>query len=366
MIDFTNPISKNDLKYIFNKIYNNKHIIDNTFFHFKANEIKNIEYNEKLCFKRLQQNFNQYNNILKSIPNNYKNGSRNIIDTFNINYDAILSTINVFKIKNKNIPLIYEFLLKKLVKQIIHENISLNIQYIDINITNNILILEINNIKKEYKLIKFIKKYQKLYPQKYKNCYVDLIISNNWKDILFQSTFKQWTSCTNILNSTTGKFLYNTPVEEILNEDYIVYLVIHNNIHTIDKIMDDIGPNSLSYEYCIWRSIVHAFHSIDNQVLYCPELTAYGIPSHAGLSYYYKIFQKILQYIYNLNNQQNFIFNKNVMVLSTKSFFSDIYGAKATQHKIRLFKPGYIPNKREITIINHYISMFTRRNYRII
>lgn len=285
MINFLNPISDKDLRDIFKKSYSNGKIINNTLFHIKINELEKFECDPDKCFNVLKENFNQYNAILNSISLEYKKGSRIVIDSFEINYESILNTINIFKINNKQIPYIYEFLLKKLIKQIVYENITNDLPLISINILKNLLTIEYNNITKEYKLYKFIRKYQLLYPDKYKNYYVNLVISNDWKDILFQSTFKQWTSCTNILNSNVDSFFSNTPVEEIKNGDYIAYLVIHDNAKTIDDIMNDIGPESLSYEYCIWRSMIHRYKSeCDDQFLYCPELTSYGIPSQARYS----------------------------------------------------------------------------------
>ena len=141
----------------------------------------------------------------------------------------------------KQVPYVYEYLLKKLTRQIVYDNISAN-AITNINIQNNELEVTINKNEKHYKLIKFVQKFQALYPYKYKKCKVSLIISSNWKDILFQSTFKQWTSCTNILNSTVDPFLSYTPYEEILNKDLVAYLVLDNDKYNIDQIMDDIGP----------------------------------------------------------------------------------------------------------------------------
>ena len=146
------------------------------------------------------------------------------------------------KQNGKQIPYVYEYLLKKLVHQIVYNHISSK-AVTNVNVQdNNIEILMDNNTEKQHKLIKFIQKFQMLYPNKYKKCNASLIISSNWKDILFQSTFKQWTSCTNILNSTVDPFLSYTPYEEILNKDLVVYLVLDNDKYNIDQIMDDIGP----------------------------------------------------------------------------------------------------------------------------
>lgn len=158
-----------------------------------------------------------------------------------IDYEEILNSVNVYKANGKQIPYIYEYLLKKLVRQIVYNHISAK-AVTNVNVQDNNIEILTDNIEKQYKLIKLIQKFQLLYPNKYKKCNTSLIISSNWKDILFQSTFKQWTSCTNILNSTVDPFLSYTPYEEILNKDLVAYLVLDNDKYNIDQIMDDIGP----------------------------------------------------------------------------------------------------------------------------
>lgn len=146
-----------------------------------------------------------------------KNGFRKILKNININFEEIITSVNVYRANNKKIPRVYEYIIKKLVKQILLENFK-NIYYINIQIDKNLLNVEFNSGKKlNCKLIKFIQKYQSFKPDKYKCFNVSLVISSNWKDILFQSTFKQWTSCTNLLKSDGQEFCLRTPIEEILN-----------------------------------------------------------------------------------------------------------------------------------------------------
>lgn len=242
MFNFPNQISDSETKELFDILYKKNMSNNSSYFHFNMKELSSVSKEKSL--DKFKQNIAQYNNIIANLSanDNVKKSNRKTIKKILIDYEEIVNSINVYKAVGKDIPYVYEYLLKKLIRQIIRDNISSTaMATIDI-LNNDIEINDINNSEKHYKLIKFIQKFQLLYPEKYKKHTASLIISNNWKDILFQSTFKQWTSCTNILNSSVDKFLSYTPYEEILNQDMIAYLVLDNDMYDINYVMDDIGP----------------------------------------------------------------------------------------------------------------------------
>lgn len=242
MFNFPNQISDSETKELFDILYKKNMSNNSSYFHFNMKELSSVS--KEKCLDKFKQNIAQYNNIIANLSanDNVKKSNRKTIKKILIDYEEIVNSINVYKAVGKDIPYVYEYLLKKLIRQIIRDNISSTaMATIDI-LNNDIEINDINNSEKHYKLIKFIQKFQLLYPEKYKKYTASLIISNNWKDILFQSTFKQWTSCTNILNSSVDKFLSYTPYEEILNQDMIAYLVLDNDMYDINYVMDDIGP----------------------------------------------------------------------------------------------------------------------------
>ena len=242
MFNFPNQISDSETKELFDILYKKNMSNNSSYFHFNMKELSSVS--KEKCLDKFKQNIAQYNNIIANLSanDNVKKSNRKTIKKILIDYEEIVNSINVYKAVGKDIPYVYEYLLKKLIRQIIRDNISSTaMATIDI-LNNDIEINDINNSEKHYKLIKFIQKFQLLYPEKYKKHTASLIISTNWKDILFQSTFKQWTSCTNILNSSVDKFLSYTPYEEILNQDMIAYLVLDNDMYDINYVMDDIGP----------------------------------------------------------------------------------------------------------------------------
>ena len=234
MFNFPNQISDSETKELFDILYKKNMSNNSSYFHFNMKELSSVS--KEKCLDKFKQNIAQYNNIIANLSanDNVKKSNRKTIKKILIDYEEIVNSINVYKAVGKDIPYVYEYLLKKLIRQIIRDNISSTaMATIDI-LNNDIEINDINNSEKHYKLIKFF--------EKYKKHTASLIISNNWKDILFQSTFKQWTSCTNILNSSVDKFLSYTPYEEILNQDMIAYLVLDNDMYDINYVMDDIGP----------------------------------------------------------------------------------------------------------------------------
>lgn len=92
---------------------------------------------------------------------------------------------------------------------------------LNIDIENNKLNIIYTNYKTEidyekiYKLNKFLFKYQQLYPDEFKNITANLIVSCNWQDIFLSSTFKQWTSCMNLINT------YKDHKIKYSNENYV-------------------------------------------------------------------------------------------------------------------------------------------------
>lgn len=124
--------------------------------------------------------------------------------------------------------------------------------------------------------------------------------------------------------------------------------------------MNDIGPNSLSYHNCIWRSIIHKYSSEDGQYLYNAENTEYGIPVCAGISYKYNIFSFINDFIYEKNKKLNFKFDSPAITLKTRKLFSDTHFAYTAYNKVRLFNDK--SQSRYKTLAKMYISLFTR-NY---
>lgn len=64
-------------------------------------------------------------------------------------------------------------------------------------------------------------------------------------------------------------------------------------------------------------------------------------PLQLGISYKYKLFSTLNDYVYNLNKPFNFSNLKFSNVLTTKRFFSDIHFSKTRTNKIRLFNLNY-------------------------
>ena len=205
-------LNKNLLKY------------NNAFFHFNENNLKKyircpnnspvLRFNK---FKRNWENFNihkqslnhffKHNNI--DYPSCFSISSRICIKEIELNYEDILEEINVLKINRQSINYTYKQIIYKLVKSIIIKHIlnNNNLLVLDVDLIENKIHLEYlelknnNTIEKDYKLNKFLQKYQKIYPDEYKNINAWLIVSNNWQDIFLSSTFKQWVSCMNLIRN---------------------------------------------------------------------------------------------------------------------------------------------------------------------
>lgn len=214
----------NEIKNWFNFLRKDLRKNNDCFFHYTEKELKtylknpDLNLSERLFTfikywgnfnnrKRCVQRFFKFNK-LNVYPDCFKNNERIIIKEIDLDFNNILEEINVLKINNKKIPYSYEILLKKLIKSILYNKVFINqqIQYLDINLEQNLIIIEykfneIKLIKKQYKLNKFLLKYQNIYPDEYKHCKAWLIISCNWQDIFLQSTFKSWVSCMNLINT---------------------------------------------------------------------------------------------------------------------------------------------------------------------
>ena len=77
------------------------------------------------------------------------------------------------------------------------------------------------------------------------------------------------------------------------------------------------------------------------QYLYNVENSEYGIPVSAGLSYKYRLFSILNDYIYDINKSFDFQIADLNIILKTRRFFSDIHFTKTKTNKIRLFNINY-------------------------
>lgn len=182
-------------------------------------------------FKRNWENFNNHKQLLfhffnhnsVNYPEIFKNTSRICIAEVSINFQDILEEINVLRINQHKIPYAYYQIIYKLVKQILINHIlsESELLFLTVDIELNLIKLEYKSlvnehiILKEYKLNKFLYKYQSIYPDDYKHINAWLIVSSNWQDIFLSSTFKQWTSCMNLINTYKDKKI------KYSNENYV-------------------------------------------------------------------------------------------------------------------------------------------------
>lgn len=237
---------------------------NNQYFHF--NELNLIKYlknpNNSIKyrynkFKRNWENFNSHKQLLYhffehgdkfNYPSIFDNNQRICIDEITIDYQQILEEINVLKINKQNISYAYIQIISNLVKEILYNNVLHNNQIllIDIDVINNNIEVQYKNIEldkiyvKQYKLNKFLYKYQKFYPEQYKQIKAKLIVSNNWQDIFLSSTFKQWVSCMNLINTYKDHKIKYSNENYIKSGCLIAYLILDlNDGKTIDQIMND-------------------------------------------------------------------------------------------------------------------------------
>lgn len=201
------------------------------FFHYNDNQLKKYLDNPnrelKKRFKTFEcywQHFNkkkrQAQLFLKKrevcYPDIFNQSDRIIIDEIHINFEDILNQINANLAQNKPISKEYFTLISKLIKQILVEQVFINgknLTLLKVNLQKNEIYTQFTYNAKDYthtyKLQKFLLKYQNL-NQSYKYCNAWLVVSKNWQDILLQSTFKQWTSCMNLINNYSDKLVDNS------------------------------------------------------------------------------------------------------------------------------------------------------------
>lgn len=310
--------------------------------------------------KRQVQHFLQTKYKKIKFPEIFKDQERIIIDNIQINYQDILKEINTLLVNKQKIPYEYQTLINKLVKTIISEKILNHQQAIHVlmvNIQKNQIYIQIfqKNIKytKTFKLQKFLLKYQKIYSQ-YKFCDAWLVISKNWQDLFLQSTFKQWTSCMNLINTYSDTLIDNSCVNAIKNGNLIAYLVLNlHDQYTIDEILNDNGYNGLAYNRCIWRCNILRYNHTNTSYLYCAENTSYGTILHNIITYHTNLFKKLNNWLYNLNTTIIKKFNKKQparLYINNELLFSDIFYLK---------QPPYILKYYNIDFYKKYIKQCT-------
>lgn len=340
---------------------------NNSFFHYTVQNLqKYIKHPQLDLIQRFNQfyiywnNFNNQKRILQryltlnkpvEYPKIFKTQQRHIINKFTINFNYILTEINTLKLNNKEIPYSYIILIKKLITTILKEKVFplIKIQFLNINVLENTIEVEINKnqIKKTYnfKLNKFIKKWQDKFPQLYKNCDAYLIVSSNYKDLLLQSTFKQWTSCLNLINTYIEYKIKYSCINNIRNGNLIAYCILdlHDN-KSIDEIMDDISYHGLCYSRCFWRCSIKRLYNVKNlnEYLFIPQSTSYGTIMQNAISYNYKLFVYLNKYINQLNNTLSISFDDTEIYKTFKimyPMYSDMftYINKNNQYKLYLF-----------------------------
>lgn len=282
----------------------NKNILkyNNQFFHF--NELNLTKYlknpNNSLKyrfnkFKRNWENFNSHKQLLyhyfqhgeqNSYPQIFKDNQRICISDITIDYQQILEEINVLKINKQVISYAYIQIITKLVKEIIYNKVLNKYQILlcEVDILNNLIDVQYKNTQldknytKQYKLNKFLYKHQKIYPEQYKQVKAKLIVSNNWQDIFLSSTFKQWVSCMNLINTYKDHKIKYSNENYIKSGGLIAYLILDlNDDKTIDQIMDDNGFEGLCYQRTIWRCHIKRLvnQKNKNDYLFLTENTTY-------------------------------------------------------------------------------------------
>lgn len=260
--------------------------------------------------KRIIQRFLNKNKV--NYPNYFNQKDRIIIDQIYIDYKTILLEINVCK--SKKIPLQYSYtiLIKKIIKDILYNQLFYNkkIKLIDINIQlNKIIIVQLINLKKQkkytYKLTKFLLKYQKLFPKKYGYCKANIVISKNWQDLLLQSTFKKWSSCINLISTTSDNMLMYSCTNGIKAGNLVAYCIFdYQDNKDINEIMNDNGYHGLMYQRSFWRCNIKRYvNKINyNDYIFCAQHTSYGTIIQNIITYQNDLFNKINLFLINLNN----------------------------------------------------------------
>jgi len=318
-IDVTNKIqSNNEIQQIFKVLYKNFEKNNNSYFHLNNNDSTNSIKRIKIAkdyFYKSWGNFNQQKRKLFKFLNCDNNiyfpiiNERKIIESFFIDYRFIINEIIACKAKNIKVNHSYKMIIDKLIQLIVLKSYKLKsdeqVIITEVDIIKNSLLILINKngkqIEKKYKLFKFIKKYQRLFPKYYSNCKVNLIISKNWKDVFYQSTFKDWRSCLNLINCNfIDKDISNSPLNNVRSGNLISYLVLDFGDKTIDEIMDDVSFEGLCYQRTIWRCSIKRCDN-ENIPIYYSENITYGNIMNLPITYEYKLLQKINTWLYNIN-----------------------------------------------------------------
>lgn len=357
MFDIWHYYGKKQIFHIFNQLRKQLIANNNSFFHYTQTQLTNYLNNKELNLsqrfykfyyswqsfqnkKRIVERFLKYNAI--DYPELFKIKQRIIIDTFNINYQQILRQINVYKAKKVPIQHSYSILIKKTIKSILHNQLFYNkkINIIDINVQLNKIIVQQklkDKIKKyQYKLTKFLLKYQKINPKKYSFCKANLVISKNWKDLLLQSTFKQWSSCINLITTNTDNLLMYSCTNGIKAGNLVAYCIFDlQDGKSIDEIMDDNGYRGLMYERSFWRCNIKRYVNKKNfnDYIFCSQHTSYGTIIQNIISYQNDLFNKINIFLKQLNN--NLIHQKNQLITYKLPYkvYSDLHSYNAQTQK---------------------------------
>lgn len=237
--DFLQLQTDDDIESLYSVL--NEHLNENNkfYFHFDNDQlhefIKNPKIKSNTRFKQFKQNWENFNTHKQLLyhffhhntvnyPKIFKNNNRILIKEITINYKEILNEINILRINKCEISYAYTQLILKLVRSIIIKKVlekNQNIITCEIDLYNNKILVEYfdidrnSNYNKEYKLTKFLLKYQSLYPEEFEHLNAWLIISADWKDIFLSSTFKQWVSCMNLINT------YKDHKIKYSNENYV-------------------------------------------------------------------------------------------------------------------------------------------------
>lgn len=327
MFNIWNYYGKKDIFNIFNILRKQLIANNSSFFHYTQSQLEQYLNNQnseltnrfyKFYYswqsfqnkKRIIQRFLDKNII--NYPNIFNQKDRLIIDQIYIDYKTILLEINVCK--SKKIPLQYSYtiLIKKIIKDILYNQIFYNkkIKLIDINIQlNKINVIQLLNVKKQkkytYRLTKFLLKYQKLYPKKYGYCKANIVISKNWQDLLLQSTFKKWSSCINLISTTSDNILMYSCTNGIKAGNLVAYCIFdYQDNKDINEIMNDNGYHGLMYQRSFWRCNIKRYvNKLNyNDYIFCAQHTSYGTIIQNIITYQNDLFNKINLFLITLNN----------------------------------------------------------------
>jgi hypothetical protein len=239
-IDFWKLQNSDEIDYIYKSLKSDLLKYNNSFFHYPNEKVQTLltdstakdSEEDYYQFILSWENFNNHKHILNhffksnklNYPAIFESNNRICIDEITINYSSILNEINVLKINKKPIPYIYTQIITKLIKNIIQTKyLSANEKflYLNVNFQKNNIELQLLNVEfqkeyiKNFKLNKFLLRYQRIYPSEFKEIKAWLMVSSNWKDIFLSSTFKQWTSCMNMINT------YSDILVKYSNENYV-------------------------------------------------------------------------------------------------------------------------------------------------